>query len=74
MKPGKHPVTFHVTGGTQVTVDLTAEEVGNIMDQIDNEGHFGSFNSDNGTQVWIPTRHITLVKYPSDGPSPWGNP
>lgn len=70
---GKQLVTFHLTGGRSVGIEMDADDLAGAMRMIDNDGHIGTHTSD-GKQIWIPARHVTVLDYASDGASAWGNP
>lgn len=67
----KHIVTFHLTGGGEIEIDMTPEELEEALRAVDRDALVGTFNRDQGTQVWIRGRHVVGVTYPLEMGVDW---
>lgn len=68
---GKRIVLFHLTGGGEIEIDMTPDELTAALTAVDNDALVGTFNREQGTQVWIRGRHVVGVTYPLEMGVDW---
>lgn len=74
-EPGKRKVTFNLSDGTHVVLDLSNEDLKAAMQAIENDGYIGSLNLDVPQQLFILAKHVVSLSYEvHDRSSEWGNP
>jgi len=66
-----HAVTFHLTGGADIDIDMTSKELESALRSVDRDGLVGTINCDHGTQVWVRGRHVVGVTYPLETGVDW---
>jgi hypothetical protein len=67
----KRTVKFHLTGGGEIEIDMTPQELADALRSVDRDGLVGTFNRDQGTQVWIRGQHVVGATYPLDMGVDW---